>query len=354
MLWHICFTNTTSWLDANFWYGLLTTRMGLAATRLSVAHGSCWGRLLLVVQLAVLVGGLPARSSDSDVPSAVQAAADEPITPIPQPPTVDPLKVKLGEQLFNDPRLSRDGTRACGSCHDTETNGAKPPASNLVHDGPESAFDTVTVFNAALNFRLNWEGNFRTLEAHTLSSLESPGGLQSPINEIVAKLAADPEIAGQFLAAYGHKPDPKSLLDAFATYERSLLTPGSRFDQWLGGDTTALSAQELAGYQLFKSYGCVSCHQGVNVGGNLFERQGIFHPLVARKPDLVRVPSLRNVATTAPYFHDGSAPTLEEAVRKMAFAQLNRTMPEHDIAAISAFLRTLTGNYHGHPVGDPP
>jgi cytochrome c peroxidase len=352
MLWHICFTKTTWSLNADFWYGLLTTRMGLAATRLFMAHGASWGRLLFIVQLAVLVGGLPARSS-SEAPSVAPAAADEPITPIPQPPAADPLKVTLGERLFNDPRLSRDGTRACASCHDTQINGAKPPGRDLAHDGPESAFDTVTVFNAALNFRLNWEGNFRTLEAHTLSSFESPGGLQSPVNDIVSKLAADPQITSQFLAAYGHKPDPASLLDAFATYERSLLTPGSRFDLWLGGDTTALSAQELAGYQLFKSYGCVSCHQGVNIGGNLFERQGIFHPLVARKPELVRVPSLRNVATTAPYFHDGSAPTLEEAVRKMAFAQLNRTMAEQDIAAIAGYLRTLTGNYRGHRVGEP-
>jgi cytochrome c peroxidase len=354
MMWHICLTRTTSWLNADFWYGLLTTRMGLAATRLSIVHGSLWGRLFLVVQLVVLVGGLPARSSNSDMPNPAPAAADQPITPIPQPPAADPLKVELGGRLFNDPRLSRDGTRACASCHDMQTNGAKPPASNLVHDGPESAFDTVTVFNTALNFRLNWEGNFRTLEAHTLSSLESPGGLQSPINDTVSKLAADARIRSQFVVAYGHNPDPPSLLDAFATYERSLLTPGSRFDLWLGGDTAALSAQELAGYQLFKSYGCVSCHQGVNVGGNLFERQGIFHPLVARKPELVRVPSLRNVAATAPYFHDGSAPTLEEAVRKMAFAQLNRTMPDHDIAAITAFLQTLTGNYNGHRVGEPP
>lgn len=354
MLWHICLTKTTLRFDTNVWYGLLTTRMGLAATRLSIAHGSSWGRLLLIIQLAVLVAGLPARSSDSDLRNPVPVASDEPITPIPQPPAADPLKIKLGERLFNDPRLSRDGTRACVSCHDTQVNGAKPPGRDLAHGGPESAFDTVTVFNAALNFRLNWEGNFRTLETHTLSSLESPGGLQLPVDDIITKLAADAQITGQFLAAYGHKPDPPSLLDALATYERSLLTPGSRFDLWLGGDTTALSAQELAGYQLFKSYGCVSCHQGVNVGGNLFERQGIFHPLVARKPELVRVPSLRNVATTAPYFHDGSAPTLEEAVRKMAFAQLDRTMSDHDIAAITAFLQTLTGNYHGHRVGEPP
>ncbi len=194
MLWHVCSTKTTLRVDADVWYGLLTTRMGLAATRLSIAHGSSWGRLLLIVQLAVLVGGLPAHASDSDVPSVVPVAADEPITPIPQPPAADPLKVKLGEQLFNDPRLSRDGTRACVSCHDTQANGTKPPARDHTHDGPELAFDTVSVFNAALNFRLNWEGNFRTLEAHTLSSLESPGGLQSRVNDIVSKLAADARI----------------------------------------------------------------------------------------------------------------------------------------------------------------
>jgi cytochrome c peroxidase len=354
MPWRICSIKTTSRLDVNIWYGLLATRMGLAVTRFSIAHGGSWGRLLLIVQLAVLVCGLPAHSSDSDVPSVVRVAVDEPITPIPQPPAADPLKLKLGQRLFKDPQLSLDGTRACVSCHDTQTNGAKPPASKPAHDLSESAFDTISVFNAALNFRLNWEGNFRTLESHTLSSLESPGGLQSPINNIVTKLAADARVRSDFMVVYGHDPDPPSLLDAIATYERSLLTPGSRFDLWLGGDATALSATELAGYQLFKSYGCVSCHQGVNVGGNLFERQGIFHPLVARKPELVRVPSLRNVATTAPYFHDASAATLEEAVRKMAFAQLNRTMPEHDIAMITAFLRTLTGNYRGHRVGEAP
>jgi cytochrome c peroxidase len=354
MLWHFCLSKTILCIDVDFWYGLLTTRMGLATTRLFVAHSSFWGRLLLVAQFAVLIGGLPARSSDSDMPNAASVTADEPITAIPQPPPADPLKVALGERLFSNAQLSRDGTRACVSCHDTQANGAKPPGRGLAHGGPESAFDALTVFNATLNFRLNWEGNFRTLDAHTLTSLESPGGLQSPVNDIVAKLAADPRIRSDFVVAYDQNPDPPSLLDAIATYERSLLTPGSRFDLWLGGDTAALSAQELAGYQLFKSYGCVACHQGVNVGGNLFERQGIFHPLVARKPELVRVPSLRNVATTAPYFHDGSAPTLEEAVRKMAFAQLNRTMSEHDVAAITAFLRTLTGNYHGHKIGEAP
>ncbi|MBV8120512.1 MAG: c-type cytochrome [Alphaproteobacteria bacterium] len=158
----------------------------------------------------------------------------------------------------------------------------------------------------------------------------------------------------QFEEAYGHPPDRSSLLDAIATYVQSLLTPGSRFDRWLGGDAAALSAEELNGYQLFKSLGCVSCHQGVNVGGNLFERHGIFHPLASPKPEILRVPSLRNVATTPPYFHDGSAPTLQEAVRQMGHAQLDQKLSDQQVDAIVGFLNTLTGTYRGSPVVAAP
>ena len=215
-------------------------------------------------------------------------------------------------------------------------------------------FNTLTIFNAALSFRLNWEGNFRTLEAQTESSLENAANLATNANEVLEKLSADPEVVRQFTQAYGHPPDRTSLLDAIATYERSLVTPGSRFDRWLEGDTAALSAEELKGYQLFKSLGCVSCHQGVNIGGNLFQRHGIFHPLASPKPEVLRVPSLRNVATTPPYFHDGSAPTLRKAVRKMAFAQLDERLSDEEVEAIVAFLNTLTGTYRGVPVTAAP
>ena len=125
--------------------------------------------------------------------------------------------------------------------------------------------------------------------------------------------------------------------------------------EWSRPKVRALSTEELGGYQLFKSLGCSSCHQGVNVGGNLFERQGIFRPLVVPKPEIVRVPSLRNVAATAPYFHDGSEPSLHDAVRKMAAAQLDRTLSDQQVDSIVAFLRTLTGVYRGRPVaGAPP
>ena len=274
----------------------------------------------------------------------------EPITPIPAPPAANPLRLTLGERLFQDPGLSRDRSRSCMSCHDTRSNGADANRRDKSIDGAELFFNTNTVFNAALSFRFNWEGDIPTLESHVAASLESPRTMDIAIDEAVGRLRASPEMTTQFEVAYGHAPDRGSLLNAIATYERSLVTPGSRFDRWLQGDAGALSADEQHGYELFKSFGCVSCHQGVNVGGNLFERHGIFAPLAAPKPEILRVPSLRNVAETPPYFHDGSAPTLEEAVRRMAAAQLDRTLSDQQTSAIVAFLRTLTGSYRGRPV----
>ncbi len=281
---------------------------------------------------------------------AAPAADQEPITPIPQPSAADPLKLALGERLFDDGRLSASGSLACSSCHDLHTNGAGGNGRNVAQNGSRP-FDTPTIFDAALSFRLNWEGNFRTLAGQARASIESPdNGMHSSIADVVRRLKADPGISKQFDVAYGHGPDQDSFFDALVTFERSLLTPGSRFDRWLSGDTSALGADELEGYRLFKSYGCSSCHQGVNVGGNLFERQGVFRQLVKGPPKIVRVPSLRNVAATAPYFHDGSAATLEDAVRRMAAAQLDRTLSDQQVESVVAFLKTLTGNYRGKPV----
>jgi cytochrome c peroxidase len=172
--------------------------------------------------------------------------------------------------------------------------------------------------------------------------------------EIAAKLDADLDMRGRFMAAYGRRPEGGDVVDALASFQRTLLTPGGRFDRWLQGDDAALSADELDGYRLFKSLGCSACHQGVNVGGNLYERHGIFHPLASPEPKILRVPSLRNVATTPPYFHDGSAPTLDDAVRKMAMAQLNATLTDQQAKALVAFLGSLTGTYRGAPVGGSP
>jgi cytochrome c peroxidase len=303
---------------------------------------------LILVVLTLCAAG----RSIAQAPIPQPRADQEPITPIPPPPAQDPRQVALGDRLFHDTRLSHDNTRSCNSCHDTSTNGA---SANDASAPSNSATDALklsipTVFNAALNFRLNWEGDLRTLEGQVEQSLGKPQIMGSSVEEALHKLQADSAVARQFREAYGREADGAALLDAIAAYERTLLTPRSRFDRWLRGDADAITAEEFGGYQLFKSLGCISCHQGVNVGGNMYQRHGIFHPLASPKPEILRVPSLRNVAVTPPYFHDGSAATLSLAVQQMGYAQLDRKLTDDQTKAIVAFLNTLTGTYLGKPV----
>jgi len=316
--------------------------------------------LAICLGLLVVASGAAAQAPSESRASCATTLTEEPIAPIPSPPVADPKKLALGERLFSDPRLSAGGDLACASCHDIHSNGAggRKVSANAnagkgeARDKPKPRFDTLTVFNAALNFRLNWEGDIRTFAAQIESALENPENMRTSVNDVVRKLNADPETAEQFREAYGHDPDRDSFLDAMETFEQSLLTPGSRFDRWLGGDMSALSDKERDGYRLFKSLGCSACHQGVNIGGNLMQRQGIFRQLVPGKPEIVRVPSLRNVATTAPYFHDGSAPTLADAIRRMAAAQLDRTVSDQQVDSLVAFLQSLTGTFRGAPVSE--
>ncbi len=307
----------------------------------------------LLVLGSLLFCPMASRSLEQALESN-DTVAEEPISPVPEPPTIDPLKARLGERLFGDPRLSHDNSRSCSSCHDLGTNGATTRNLDVGLDGSTLSLNTLTLFNATLNFRFGWEGKLRTLEADAKATLESPRIMATSMSELVEKFAADPDMLGEFMAAYGGGPDAANIVDAIVNFERTLVTPGSRFDRWLAGDDAALSTSEQEGYRLFKSLGCVSCHQGVNIGGNLFERHGIFHPLASPKPEILRVPSLRNVATTPPYFHDGSAQTLDDAVRKMGLAQLNATLTDQQVQAIVAYLQTLTGNYRGRPVGALP
>jgi cytochrome c peroxidase len=313
------------------------------------------GRRAALILAAFL---LAAAGALAQVPSVISGldlpARREPINPIPPPAPADPRKIALGQQLFADPRLSRDQSTACITCHDVRTNGAGPDSSGPLSSDAMGLFNTPTVFNAAQNFRLNWEGNFRTLEDQAEAALTDQRGMAGSIDADIRILRHNGNVKQQFDMVYGHGPDRETLLDAIATYERSLLTPDSRFDRWLHGDTQALSADAMAGYNLFKSFGCVSCHQGANVGGNLFEQSGIFHRLASPTPEVFRVPSLRNVAVTAPYFHDGSAPTLQDAVRRMGYAQLNRKLSDQQIDLIVAFLDSLTGVYQGRTLTEPP
>ena len=317
-----------------------------------VRYGSCAFAIGIVIMGGLQLAAAPSQPLNQPLESGV--VAEEPITPVPEPPPIDPRKVKLGERLFGDPHLSHDGSRSCSSCHDLSTNGASTKRQDVGPDGSSLPFNTPTIFNATLNFRLGWEGKLRTIQSDVKAALENPQVMGVSISEAVARLAADPNTRKEFTAAYGSGPDAANMMDAIASFERTLVTPDSKFDRWLTGDAAALSTDELDGYRLFKSLGCASCHQGVNVGGNLFERHGIFHPLASPKPEILRVPSLRNVATTPPYFHDGSAQTLDEAVRKMGLAQLNSTLTDQQVNAIVAYLQTLTGKYRGAPVGASP
>ena len=277
----------------------------------------------------------------------------EPITPIPHAAVEDIGRANLGETLFSDQRLSHDNLRSCMSCHDVHSNGADVSARDLSPSGAPLGKNTNTVFNAALSFRLNWTGDLRTLPEQVEKSLLNPDLMATTWPEVLGKLKTDPNMVARFRHGFGREPDRDGVLEALAAYERTLVTPDSRFDLWLRGNSAAVSPDELNGYRLFKSAGCVSCHQGVNVGGNLFAKNGIFQPLLNGDPELMRVPSLRNVAVTPPYFHDGSAATLEDAVQRMGEAQLGRKFSDSQVSLIVAFLRTLTGRYQDRPLSAP-
>jgi cytochrome c peroxidase len=275
------------------------------------------------------------------------------ITPVPSSLGADPDRVALGRMLFSDTRLSRRGDRACISCHDIRSNGASAVARNLTTDGTPVPRNTPTAFNAALSFRLGWAGDIPTLHDQAELALTRPEFLGGSWSRILDTVHGDPVLAALFQAAYGHAADREAVIDAINNFERSLLTPDSRFDRWLRGDVHAITEAERAGYALFRGIGCAACHQGVNVGGNLFEKVGIFVTIPNKAAEVLRVPSLRNVAVTAPYFDDGGVATLPEAVRLMARAQLGRELTAAQTASIVAFLGTLTGSYAGRPLTAP-
>ena len=287
------------------------------------------------------------------VATAQTALQDEPITAIPNNPPANPQRVALGARLFSDPGLSSSGKISCASCHDLRTNGASEVRFDQSASGMLTTVNTPTVFNATLSFRLDWRGNVRSLEEQADTSLRRRDIMSSTPAQVMAALGTEPGMMQLFRSAYGRPPDWASVLDALATFERTLLTPDSRFDLWLKGDRGAMSGAELAGYRLFKVVGCVSCHQGAGIGGNLFEVVGVIKPGLPDSGKTFRVASLRNVAATAPYFHDGSAATLQKAVRRMASGQLGLTMSDADVASIVAFLDTLDGRIAGHIVSAP-
>ncbi len=291
---------------------------------------------------------------------------NEPLRPLPPPPPQDPAKVALGEALFFDKRLSRDDSLACAGCHDLAKGGADGRAVSVGVGGAQGSVNAPSVFNAGLNLVQFWDGRAATLEEQAAGPVHNPLEMASNWAEVLPKLARDAPLRARFDAAYpGRGLSAATIVEALAAYERSLVTGGGRFDRWLQGDSGALSAQALEGYLRFKRHGCASCHNGAGVGGNMFQRFGVtgdwFDGRELKPADLGRqavtgraedrhvfkVPSLRNVALTAPYFHDGSVATLDEAVALMGRHQLGRELSAEDVSLITAFLRSLNGRWQG-------
>jgi cytochrome c peroxidase len=301
--------------------------------------------------------------------SLAAAPLDEALKPLPPVPALDPAKVELGRRLFNEPRLSVNNTLSCASCHQLETGGADNKPFSLGFDGKPVQVNTPSVFNASLNFKQFWNGRVDTLQAQIEQVVISPMEMGSDWNTVVQNLTALPLYQRAFSQAYPDGVTAANVQNALATYERTLLTPNSRFDQYLLGNTEILTLQEKYGYQRFKDYGCIACHQGINIGGNMFQKFGVMgdyfkargNPveadlgryLMTQDEDdrhVFKVPSLRNVAVTAPYFHDASAKTLEEAVDVMFKYQLGRNPNQEDKDLIVQFLKTLTGEWADKPL----
>lgn len=297
---------------------------------------------------------------------AALAQSDEPIQPLPTDVRLDTKKVAIGERLFNDKRLSRDNSIACVSCHSLAKGGADGQVSATGIGGAKGPINTPTVFNSSLNFRQFWDGRAASLEEQAAGPVHNPKEMGSNWTEVLAKLARDGALVDQIKQSYPDGLQAKNIQDAISVFERSLTTPNARFDKYLRGDKSALSSDELRGYQLFKANGCVACHQGVNIGGNMFQTFGVMGDYFAKRGDataadlgrynvtkneadkhVFKVPSLRNVALTAPYFHDGSAKTLGDAVDVMFKYQLGRTSSAQDKELIVKFLYTLTGERNG-------
>ena len=294
---------------------------------------------------------------------------NEPIQPIPLHLSLNKKKVALGDKLFHESQLSHNNNISCASCHNLSTGGVDRLVRSVGGNREITAVNSPTVFNSAFNFKLDWNGQFETLEDHIGGAINTPDRMDSNWAEVIEKLKKSPDYVKAFDQLYDEGITDETIKDAIATFERSLYTPNSRFDQFLRGNNQAITAAEKEGYRLFKTYGCVSCHQGVIIGGNLLQKFGIMGDyfgdrgkitkadfgrfnVTGKEEDryVFKVPGLRNITLTPPYFHDGSAETLKQAIAVMAKYQLGRELSTEKIDLIIKFLTTLTGEYQGKPL----
>lgn len=291
-----------------------------------------------------------------------------PVLPLRPIPGLDPGRVALGERLFHDARLSADFSLACANCHNLAQGGVDGRKVSLGIKGALGGINAPTVLNSGYGIAQFWDGRAASLEEQAAGPVHNPIEMGSNWAEVLGRLQQDADLVASFNKLYPGGLTADNVVDAIATFERSLVTVNSRFDRYLQGEKQILTALEIDGYRRFQELGCTSCHQGALLGGNMYQKFGVLGDYFAgrkiRPEDLGRynvthreedrhvfkVPTLRNIAQTAPYFHDGSADTLEQAVAVMARYQLGRDLSAHDIEAIVAFLKTLSGEVPaGHP-----
>jgi cytochrome c peroxidase len=286
------------------------------------------------------------------------AVAEEPIQPIPAAQPKNEKMVELGKMLFFDPRLSKSGFISCNSCHNLSMGGTDNLQTSVGHNWHQGPINSPTVLNSSMNLAQFWDGRAKDLKEQAGGPIANPGEMGFTHELAVGVLQSIPEYRARFKQLFNYdKINIGMVTDAIAAFEETLVTPDSRFDKWLKGDKQALNQTELEGYKLFKESGCTGCHNGAAVGGGSFQKFGIHEPykttnkaegrfaVTGKDADrfMFKVPTLRNVELTYPYFHDGAAATLEEAVNIMGRLQLGHKFTKEENAKIVAFLKTLTG-----------
>ncbi len=282
------------------------------------------------------------------------------ITPIPDSIPYNKEKAMLGKQLYMDTTLSADGKVSCNTCHDTKTFGVDNQVfSTGINGVMDTPFNSPTTFNAAFNFVQFWNGRAKDLADQARVPFTNPQemGLNDEA-EVIKIIEQNPDYKAKFNKIYG-EINMDNITDAIAEFEKTLITPNAPFDRYQKGDENAISEAAKRGWNAFKTNGCVACHQGQNIGGTMYQKIGIFEPYpnqenlgryeitkVESDKMVFKVPSLRNVAKTAPYYHDGSIPTLDACVQFMAYYQLGKFLDQQTVEDIVAFLESLTGEYN--------
>jgi cytochrome c peroxidase len=288
----------------------------------------------------------------------IAAQRSEPIQPIKPATVANQAMVELGKKLFFDPRLSRSGFISCNSCHNLSMGGSDNLKSSIGHNWQKGPINSPTVLNSSMNVAQFWDGRANTLKEQAAGPIANPGEMAFTHELAVKVIASIPQYTREFEGVFGTPAvDIDRVTAAIAAFEETLVTPNSRFDKWLAGDDKTLTAEEFEGYRLFKNSNCVICHNGPAAGGASFQKMGLVESYVTDNPALGRaavthkdadrfmfkVPTLRNVDLTYPYFHDGAADTLAQAVDVMGRVQLGRRFTDAENARVVGFLKTLTG-----------